>query len=236
MKGHSNSGPLRVMNCAGKPSPRLVRACARFGLGVRGGASARRPRSPHFRAAAERVCDELSPARIVLVTGASGSGKTTLLREVARGLRGRMMSVRWVAPPGLAGSVIDGVGGPLPRALRMLSLVGLGDATLMGRTPDQLSEGERFRLALAAALSRTRPGGVLLCDEFTSALDRHSARRLCAGLSRWVRAARACVVVATPHEDTRGFLDAWAVTRCDESGVTIDISGKQEFFETGAVS
>lgn len=112
---------------------------------------------------------------------------------------------------------------PVDRMLSAMALAGLSDATLLARRPDQLSEGQRWRLALAMAFAQAahEPGGVLIADEFCSTLDRATAWALCVGLSSAVRRARdstagtgarrkagppllsqvRAVVLATAHED-----------------------------------
>jgi len=53
-------------------------------------------------------------------------------------------------------AVIDLMQPPLDRALRILSAAGLADAFLLLRTPQELSDGQRWRLRLALAIQECR--------------------------------------------------------------------------------
>ena len=115
------------------------------------------------------------------VVGANGSGKTTLLRlalgdlipqegsVTARGRRSLCVQGTETPPEGL-----EELLGPLPEAARLRETLGL-DPTWRERW-DRLSQGERKRLQVGAAL-REEPE-VLLLDEPTNHLDRWTRRRL----------------------------------------------------------
>ena len=82
----------------------------------------------------------------------------------------------------------------LPKALRMLEVVGLQDKAKS--TPAQLSGGERQRVAIARALfSGAR---LLLCDEPTGNLDAHTTQSI-ADLLSHLNAEGLTILVAT-HE------------------------------------
>ncbi len=141
---------------------------------------------------------DVRPGDVVFVTGPSGSGKSVLLTRLHEAVCRAPIAARAVSLAGIDLSedrpVIDLLGGPLDRRLRLLSTAGLADAFLLLRTPAELSDGQRYRLRLARAIERllfddeeeTRlasgaakqdsPKRVLVADEFCSTLD-----RLCAG-------------------------------------------------------
>ncbi|MFI4898190.1 MAG: ATP-binding cassette domain-containing protein [Phycisphaerales bacterium JB059] len=154
-----------------------------------------------------RALGALPPGSVGLVIGASGGGKTTLLRALGDQLEARGEDVRRLDAPRLARSrrrVIDLVPGDLRLALRALARAGLGEAGLLARRACELSEGERWRLALAIAIARG--GRWLLVDECCSLLDRETARGVCAALARWVRSGNGRLIAASAHEDLAPML------------------------------
>lgn len=146
---------------------------------------------------------ELRRGEIVALTGANGSGKTTLAK-IAAGLLEPCAGT--VARRGRAGLLTQDPGRFLVRervdeevalgardasaAARALAAVGLGG--LEARHPQDLSSGERERLALAAVLA-TEPD-VLVLDEPTRGVD-VGARRRIAALLRAGAPSRATLLV-----------------------------------------
>ena len=98
--------------------------------------------------------------------------------------------------------------GALPGPREVLSLVGLTARGRMRVRPDQLSPGERQRLALAVALAN-RPG-LLLADEPTSQLDSRARDEVIAALES-VRRAGTTVIVVT-HDPAVGMQMGRTVT------------------------
>jgi ABC-type ATPase with predicted acetyltransferase domain len=210
----------RMLHITVRPSRRLLRACCAFGLMVRRSASL--PAFPRrFDRVARAIDGQLAPGGVALILGMSGSGKSTLLRALEHRLRRRGAHCRRVVRTPGARSVIDTVPGPLEAALGALARAGLADATLLGRRACELSEGERFRLDLAAACARGSPGATLLCDEFTSGLDRRTAWCVCAGLRRWATMSGGRVVCATVHNDVSRMLTPDVGVLCTEDAILV---------------
>lgn len=195
---------MREILTRARISPRAADLCAALGV------SARRPPgppgapflTPRLDEAARTLARRLrqSPGLVVAVTGPSGSGKSTLLRRLARLLRRRPA----LPPDSAALAAVDAVGGRSARAAcEALARAGLAEAAAMIRTPRELSDGQRHRLALARAVAARGP---VLIDEFASCLDRLTAMGLCVGLARWARASRRTVVAATAHDDVVEWL------------------------------
>ena len=101
---------------------------------------------------------EVRPGDVVFVTGPSGCGKSVLLARLAEALAAAwpetpQVDLATVALPADR-RVIDLMRPPLGQALRTLSTAGLADAFLLLRTPQELSDGQRYRLRLALAIEK----------------------------------------------------------------------------------
>lgn len=210
---------VRVVPVSSRPSPRLLRALAPFGLAV--------TRAAPPRASQRALRDLLRTCRgatgVIAVTGISGSGKSTLLRQLAAGLRTtrrRVLLVQSLATHNPARTLADALKGPLPAALATLARCGLADAALLPRAPGELSEGQRTRLALALALSRR--ADVLLIDEFASVLDRVTARALCLSVATCVRHQHRLLIVATAHTDVLAWLSPVVIVRCESAHFIVE--------------
>lgn len=133
---------------------------------------------------------------VVCFTGASGSGKSSLMRAVADQLEG----VLDVDSLELGDRIlIDSLGLPVQEALGVLSTCGLGEAQLLLRTPQELSDGQRYRFRLALALSRSPKW--ILADEFTATLDRTLAKVIAFNVQRTSRRSGVGFLLAGTHED-----------------------------------
>jgi ABC-type ATPase with predicted acetyltransferase domain len=166
---------------------------------------------------------DVRPSDVIYITGPSGSGKSVLLGRLVGGLRaawpeaaaadlasitldGDLPVIDRIAPP-------DGSGLALAAALRVLSAAGLADAFCLLRRPDELSDGQRWRLRLALALAEVAPalGGpgerLLIADEFCSTLDRTCARAVAHRVRKLADDARLTVVAASAHDDLAEDLD-----------------------------
>ena len=215
-------------------TPEALEVARWFGLGKLPRRSKRRPNTA--RADAMPRLD-LTPGTITLITGPSGAGKSMLLRK----LRAEHSTTRrWVDLNELAFEqtpIVNCFGDqPLRQTLELLSRVGLGEAWSYLRTPSELSEGQKFRLRLAAGLWKVGAGrpnageardaaslssggeqsAILACDEFAAVLDRLTAMIVAHCLRRAIDATgNVAAVVATSHEDLTTALCPDVVVRCD---------------------
>jgi GNAT superfamily N-acetyltransferase len=166
------------------------------------------------------------PWQIGAIVGPSGSGKTT----VARAAFGRHFAKprRWPRER----AVIDCFGERSIREItRLLSAVGLSSPPAWIKPYQALSTGEQFRCDLARAFARRQASGVrhevkdddalapnacrlmpnalVVIDEFTSVVDRTTARFASAAVSRAIRSGTiACRLVAvTCHRDILRWLE-----------------------------
>lgn len=172
-------------------SPRAAELIARFGITPRH--TAPLPPPP--------ATLDLSPSRIILITGPSGSGKSTLLRHArARLLAANTPHHLLTPPPPDTTPVIDALPAPtLDLALAALARAGLSDIPLLLRPLACLSEGQRTRFALAAWYASDIP--LLLADEFTANLDRLTAAIVAYHLRKAVTATARTALLATTHDD-----------------------------------
>jgi len=168
----------------------------------------------------------IEPGDVVLVTGASGSGKSSLLHllsgqrsAVERSMRlsGRVVGVD---PRRIAilttdlpsdRSLVDLVrqGKDIRDAIDLLNSVGLAEANLYLKRPNQLSDGQRYRFAVARLCDSGRP--IWVADEFAASLNPELAATVAKGLRRLARKHGATVVLAAAHID--GFVDSLTPNR-----------------------
>lgn len=225
-----------VVRIHAPPSPRLLRCLAPFGL-----LAEHAPRSPAHEVppAALGILDAPAPNALALLNGPSGAGKSRLLAAIARTAERRGWTV--ITPPAAAlpraRSLVDLFPNlPDAEALALLARAGLAEARLLARAPQELSTGERARLALALAmrdaLHALRRGGrvLLIADEFATPLDRLTAASLAETAARWIRSAPGLrAVLAGAHEDLPALLRPDLL-------LTLDLSGTPELTFPGAAA
>lgn len=137
---------------------------------------------------------------VLYITGMSGSGKSSLLNELRKhyGTIDCEVDMKTDTP------IVDLVGDNVGEALEILSLVGLGEAFLFIKPPKLLSEGQRYRFMIAKMLDSKQ--NVICIDEFTSFLDRNTARVVAYNLQKVCRRLGTKLVVATAHNDLANYL------------------------------
>lgn len=150
---------------------------------------------------------------IVCFTGESGSGKSSLLHAVASQLENVLHIDELKLGERL---VVDALEMPAKEALPLLSSCGLSEARLLLRTPQELSDGQRYRFRLALGLSRQPEW--LVADEFTATLDRTLAKVVAFNMRRLADRTGTGFLVATTHEDIVEDLDPSLHVRCRLDG------------------
>jgi ABC-type ATPase with predicted acetyltransferase domain len=144
---------------------------------------------------------KITDGDVVYINGQSGSGKSVLLRELAQCLEDEGRNVanidKVIYQPEVP--IIDQLGDDMGRATTLLAMAGISDAYLYIRTPDQLSDGQRYRFRLALLLEQD--ADVWVADEFGAVLDRITAKVVAFNFQKVARKAGKTVIVATTHTD-----------------------------------
>ena len=160
---------------------------------------------------------EFSAGEIILVTGVSGAGKSLFVEGVRRLIEkkeksgfsknidirgtceigGNPLRIKTLKLPPGGKSPIDlfGKNYPLDEAMQILALAGLAEPHIFVRPARSLSEGQRYRLALAAALAK-KPD-IILVDAFCESLDEYTAASVCRKLRRAADMEGICILAAT---------------------------------------
>jgi hypothetical protein len=204
---------------AAEPSEQAMKVAEMFGIGLD---------ETYEVTLYDGLALDVRPGDVVFITGPSGSGKSVLLARLAEALAEAWPDSRAVNLASIDlprdRAVIDLMQPPLEEALRILSAAGLADAFLLLRTPQELSDGQRYRLRLAKAIEAllapasrnssrgrepagtrdltvaARPG-VLVADEFCSTLDRLCARAVAYRVRRMADTHGVAVLAASAHDD-----------------------------------
>lgn len=162
---------------------------------------------------AEQLELPIQPGNIVAFVGASGSGKSSLLRAAAE----QLTEVVWTDQLELGERIlVEAMPTPFAETMSLLSSCGLGEAQLMLRTPQELSDGQRYRFRLALGLAQ-QPHW-LVADEFTAALDRTLAKVIAFNLRKVASRTSTGFLIATTHTDILDDLQPDVLVRCQLDG------------------
>lgn len=143
---------------------------------------------------------EVKPGDVVYITGQSGSGKSLLLRELAEQMAAEGKKVANIeAVEMLDVPLVDQVGENMTDAIQTLSKAGINDAYLIIRRPEELSDGQRYRMRLAKLIESD--ADVWVADEFGAILDRITAKVIALNLQKLARNHGKTLIVATTHTD-----------------------------------
>lgn len=154
---------------------------------------------------------------IVLFTGESGSGKSSLMKALRSSLETNGQRVVSLGEIDLGKRLlVDSLDLPFEESLQLLSSCGLGEAHLLLRTPQELSDGQRYRFQLARALSTKSKW--ILADEYTATLDRTLAKVISFNIRKSSDRSKTGFLLATTHDDIVSDLSPDVLVRCQLNG------------------
>jgi ABC-type ATPase with predicted acetyltransferase domain len=163
---------------------------------------------------------EINDGDIVYITGPSGAGKSVLLKELEKSVpasdKVNLNEVKLARDK----SVIDCIHSTLPpsskdyggqvryerhsdgdflEGLKLLSIAGINDAFCVLNQPMNLSDGQKYRFRLAAALGSGAK--FIFADEFCSELDRITAAVISYNIHKYAKRTGVTFILASSHED-----------------------------------
>lgn len=166
---------------------------------------------------ADEIDLSIEQGQIVAFTGESGSGKSTLMLTVRKQLTEQGQSTLSLDEIDLGEKIlVDSIELPFEETLQVLSACGLGEAHLLLRTPQELSDGQRYRFQLAKAFSAKIDW--IIADEYTATLDRTLAKVVSLNLNKLNARTKSGILVATTHEDIIDDLAPHLQVRCFMNG------------------
>jgi len=156
----------------------------------------------------------IEPGDAVLITGASGSGKSTLLKLLTSPMEELKREIKMTGK--ITGHDLRNIavlnsdwdeslplieqvkrGKDIKEVIALLNSVGLTEAYLYIKHPNQISDGQRYRFAIAKLCDSGKP--VWIADEFVSTLNSEMAAIVAKGIRKLARKYGTTLILAAPH-------------------------------------
>jgi ABC-type ATPase with predicted acetyltransferase domain len=163
---------------------------------------------------------------VVYITGPSGCGKSLLLAELQKRIAPKdRLNLNEIKLP-RDKAVIDCFRADLTKALRLLNTAGLNDVFCILNQPANLSDGQKYRFRLAAALAARKK--IIFADEFCSNLDRISASVIAYNIRRFATQYNVTFILAASAHDILADLSPDVLVTNEISGDTEVIYRKRK--------
>ena len=153
------------------------------------------------------------PGRIVLFAGPSGGGKSSLLRAAAQQATDAVRLSEAFDDPR---AIIDTLGPDARKSAHCLSICGLSEAMSLLRSPSELSDGQRYRYALAKCLADEAT--TVIADEWCATLDEVTAKVISRNVRRLSDSRGVGFLLAGTREDLIDDLQPDVIVRCRGAG------------------
>ena len=165
--------------------------------------------------------------QIYYFTGDSGSGKSILLGYIKERYKDSYIDFDDVQID--KEEKLYSICNDLNDSIRMLNMVGLGDAFLYLSQYKHISDGQRTRYKLLKCLLSDK--NIIVVDEFLATLDRDTAKIVSYNLQRTLRKkfSNKKLFVATTHRDLNSYLRAdILLTKLYGTEYTLDVRAKAD--------
>jgi ABC-type transport system involved in cytochrome c biogenesis ATPase subunit len=176
--------------------------------------------SPHLHTPLPTLLlNQLTSAKLTLITGHSGSGKSTLLRALQHSFS-NTITANDLPTPDPTKPIVNLFNTPLNQTLQLLSQVGLAQPNLWSLPAQALSTGEQSRLQLARLIDAAPPYSTILIDELATPLDRLTARSLGASINKLIKHTPSIkIIAAAAHEDLPTYLNTNLLINADDLSI-----------------
>ena len=211
---NTGASNIKIVSTAAELTRRVLEACAAFGLGVRHRTAPTVQRC--LPSGIARALEATRPGEHIFVSGDSGAGKSTLLSRMAEHLHAQgdvvfRLDFGYLREHG-SSAVIEALEGSIDTVIATLSRAGLAEGPLLVKPIRELSEGQRWRLALALAMQRAASQPTqrtwIMVDECGATLDVLTARCTCAAAGAWCARAGISIIAAASRRAPAAWIDA----------------------------